>query len=112
MKDRRREDRLYTAVMLAFLVGLVALGLLGVPALLVAAIGLVVAAVGIVLFRATLEGRSGSPAGQRASGSTTSGPRRRVKGGDRVPARYVPSVLAPATARPRRGLHFRSRSHA
>ena len=53
MDGRRNGDRIYTVVLLAFLVGLVALGLLGVPALLVAALGAVVAAVGI----AALHGR-------------------------------------------------------
>ncbi len=80
MEERRREDRLYPAILLAFLVGLVALGLLGVPALLVAALGVVVAALGI----AALHGR------QR-----------------KVPARYVPSVLEPSSLRRRRTPHVR-----
>jgi hypothetical protein len=61
MKDRRREDRLYTAIVMAFLGGLVALGLLGVPALLVVATGAVVAALGIALFHRFLEGEGKAP---------------------------------------------------
>jgi hypothetical protein len=51
MNSPRTEDRLYTAVVLAFLTGLVAIGLLGVPALLVAVIGVAVAALAIVVPR-------------------------------------------------------------
>ena len=40
MDARRNGEPLYAAVLIAFLVGLIALGLLGIPALLVAAIGL------------------------------------------------------------------------
>jgi hypothetical protein len=74
MNDRRSEDRLYSAVLLAFLVTLVAIGLLGVPTPLVAAIGVVLATVGIALFA------------------------RR----ERVPARYVPSVLEGSRLKRRR----------
>jgi hypothetical protein len=74
MNDRRSEDRLYTAVLLAFLVTLVAIGLLGVPTPLVAAIGVVLATVGIALFA-----RRG-----------------------RAPARYAPSVLEGSRLRRRR----------
>jgi hypothetical protein len=84
MKDRRREDRLYTAVLLAFLVGLVALGLLGIPALLVAAIGLVSATIAIVLMHG----------------------RRR-----QAPARYVPSVLEGSRLKRRRLVHLRRHRH-
>jgi hypothetical protein len=80
MKDRRREDRLYPVVLLAFLLGLVAIGLLGVPALLVAALGAAVAAVAI----GVLHGR------QR-----------------KAPARYMPSVLEPSSLKRRRTVHLR-----
>jgi hypothetical protein len=75
MDGRRNGDRIYTVVLLAFLAGLVALGLLGVPALLVAAVGMAVAACGI----AALHGR-----------------RRRG------PAGYAPSVLEASKMRRRR----------
>jgi hypothetical protein len=84
MKDRRSEDRLYTAVLLAFLVTLVAIGLLGVPTPLVAAIGVVMATVGIALFA-----------------------RRQ-----RVPERYVPSVLEGSRLRRRRIGHLRRHRQA
>jgi hypothetical protein len=82
MEGRRNADRIYAFVLLAFLVGLVALGLLGVPALLVAALGVVVAALAI----GALHGR------QR-----------------KAQAKYVPSVLEASSikrrriGRPRRG---------
>ncbi|HVW47275.1 MAG TPA: hypothetical protein VHA76_09495 [Solirubrobacterales bacterium] len=85
MNDRSSEDRLYAAVLLTFLAGLVALGLLGVPALLVAAIGAVLAAVGIALFH-------------RAPGPG----RRRRHRGRRVPDKYVPSVLEGSRVKRRR----------
>jgi hypothetical protein len=88
------EDRLYTAVVLAFLIGLVALGLLGVPALLVAAIGVAVAALAIAGFHRTLEGRHDRST--RASGS------RRP-----VPEKYVPRVLENGSMRRRRMVHLR-----
>jgi hypothetical protein len=75
LSQRRNGDRLYTVVLLAFLVGLIALGLLGVPALLVAAVGLVLAAAAI----GALHGRS-----------------------RRVPAKYAPSVLEASSIRRRR----------
>ena len=84
MDGRRNGDRLYTVVLLAFLVGLVALGLLGVPALLVAALGAVVAAVGI----AALHGR------QR-----------------KAPVGYAPSVLVASSTKRRRIGHLRRRRH-
>jgi hypothetical protein len=98
MNSRRREDRLYTVVVLAFLAGLVALGLLGVPALLVAAIGVAVAAVGIMSFHHRLEGRGAAA------------PRRRISGRP-VPAKYVPNVLEGSTMPRRRGLHLRRHRH-
>jgi hypothetical protein len=86
MPARRSADRLYAAVTVAFLIALVALGLLGVPAPLVAAIGATVATIGIAL----LHRRRSGPA----------------------PARYVPSVLEPSTIRRRRGFHLRPHRHA
>ncbi len=95
MDIRRREDRLYTLVVLAFLGALVALGLFGVPALLVAAIGAAVATVGIVGFRRALEG------GREAS------PRPLRKHQD-VPEKYVPRVLESGSMRRRRPtIHLR-----
>ncbi|MFT3864912.1 MAG: hypothetical protein QM729_11625 [Solirubrobacterales bacterium] len=91
MNARRPENRLYTAVVLAFLAGLIALGLLGVSAALVAAIGAAVAAIGITLFHRSLEGRR----------------ERR-----RVPRRYVPSVLEGSSIRRRRGVHLGKRRHS
>jgi len=99
MNDRRNQDRLYSAVVLAFLVGLVGMGLLGVPALLVAAIGAALAAVGITLFHRSLEGGRGRP------------PRRR-KGRQRIPERYVPSVLEGSSMKRRRTVHLGKRRHA
>jgi hypothetical protein len=94
MKGQRTEDRPYTAVVLAFLIGLVALGLLGVPALLVGTIGLAVAALAIVVFHRALEGRGRSSSRAAAS---------RAK----VPDRYVPRVLESGSMRRRRGVHLR-----
>jgi hypothetical protein len=94
MKAQRSEDRLYGAVVLAFLIGLVALGLLGVPAPLVAAIGVAVAALGIAVFHRPLEAR--------AHRSSRPAPTR-----DRVPEKYVPRVLESGSMRRRRGVHLR-----
>jgi hypothetical protein len=99
MNGRRSEERLYSVVLLAFLGGLFLLGLLGVPALLVAAIGAAVAAVAILLFRRPLEG---------VSGSAPRGRRRRQK----VPERYVPSVLEGSSVRRRRTIHLGKRRHS
>ena len=88
------EDRLYSAVVLASLIGLVALGLLGVPALLVAAIGVAVAAVAITVFHRALERRRGS-----VSRSSSRRPP--------VPEKYVPRVLENGSMRRRRGVHLR-----
>jgi hypothetical protein len=95
MNDRRSEDRLYTAVLLAFLVGLVAIGLLGVPAPLVAAIGVVLAAIGIVVFRGFLAAAE-----------------RRPRPGGRVPEKYAPSVLEGSSVRRRRIGLLRRQRHA
>jgi hypothetical protein len=99
MKGRQSEDRLYTAVVLAFLVGLVAIGLLGVPALLVAGIGAAVAALAIALFRGALKGSRPSP--PRPSG-----------GRRKVPEKYVPRVLENGSMRRRRIAHLRRHRHA
>jgi hypothetical protein len=99
MDRRRSEDRLYTAILLAFLVGLVALGLLGVPALLVATIGMAAAVLGITVFDHLFDGG-------RAGGS------RRRDAGRRVPPRYVPSVLEASRTRRRGILHLRRHRHA
>ena len=94
MHDRRSEDRLYTAILLAFGVTLVGLGLLGVPALLVAAIGVGIAALAIALFHGRLE--AGEGAGPRRSGKRSP-----------IPAKYVPSVLEGSSMRRRRAIHLR-----
>jgi hypothetical protein len=99
MSDRRSEDRLYTAVVVAFLVGLVVIGLLGVPALLVAAIGAVLAAVAILVFHGFLAGAGGS-----------AGRRRETRG--RVPEKYIPSVLEGSSVRRRRTIHLRRSRNA
>jgi hypothetical protein len=99
MGSRRRKDRLYRVTVAGFLVGLVVVGLLGVPALLVAAIGAVVATLGIVAFHRFLEG-----------GGTLSSRRRAAR--RPVPSRYVPSVLEQSSMRRRRGLHLRGHRHA
>jgi hypothetical protein len=93
MNGRRNEDRLYTAILLAFLVGLVVIGLLGVPALLVAAIGAAVAALAIAVLRPRLESL-----GTDSSRSST----KRQK----VPERYVPRVLESGSMRRRRTVHL------
>jgi hypothetical protein len=84
MNDRRSEDRLYTAVLLAFLVGLVVIGLLGVPALLVAAIGVALATIGILVSHHR----------------------------ERAPARHVPTVLEGSRLRRRRIGRPRRHRHA
>jgi ABC-type transport system involved in cytochrome bd biosynthesis fused ATPase/permease subunit len=94
MDRQPSEDRLYAAVLLAFLIGLVALGLLGVPALLVAAIGVAVAALAIAVFHGALESRRGAIS--RSSSRRQS-----------VPEKYVPRVLESGTMRRRRGVHLR-----
>jgi hypothetical protein len=99
MQDRRSEDRLYTAILMAFLVALVALGLLGVPAPLVAAIGIAAAALAIALLHGRIE--AGSGAGTRPKGKRSP-----------VPAKYVPSVLEGSSMRRKRGFHLRRRQHA
>jgi hypothetical protein len=93
------DDRLYTAILMAFLVALVGLGVLGVPALLVAAIGLATAALAIAIFHRRLE------AGSAARG-------RRASKRSPIPTSYVPSVLEGSSMRRRRGLHLRRRQHA
>lgn len=98
MGDRRGEDRLYTAILMAFLVALVGLGVAGVPALLVAAIGLASAALAIAIFHRRLEG-------EKATRS------RRTSKRSPIPASYVPSVLEGSSMRRRRGLHLRRRHH-
>jgi len=87
MDARHNGEPLYAAVLIAFLVGLVALGLLGVPALMVAAIGLVVVALGITLLHH----------GRGARG---------------VPDKYVPSVLEGSRAKRRRLTPLRRHRHA
>jgi hypothetical protein len=99
MPDRRSGDRLYTAILMAFLVALIGLGLLGVPALLVAAIGVAAAALTIVIFHRRLE--AGSPPGHPRSSKRSP-----------IPAKYVPSVLEGSSARRRRRLHLRRRHNA
>lgn len=98
MSDRR-GDRLYTAILMAFLVALVGLGLLGVPALLVAAIGVGAAALGIAIFHRRLEARPAARGRQASKRSP-------------IPAKYVPSVLEGSSGRRRRGLHLRRRHNA
>ena len=87
MDARHNGESLYAAVLIAFLVGLVALGLLGIPALLVAAIGLTVAALGITLLH-------------------------RGRGARGVPDKYVPSVLEGSRAKRRRFAPLRRHRHA
>lgn len=94
MERPRSEDRPYTALVLAFLIGLVALGLLGVPAWAVAAIGLGLAALCIAVFHRRLEGRRG-----RAHRAST--------GRQPVPEKFVPRVLESGSMRRRRGVHLR-----
>lgn len=99
MQDRRHGDRLYTALVVAFLIALVALGVIGVPTLLVAAIGAAAAAVAIALFHSLFEA-----------------PRAPARGGGRrparVPAKYVPSVLEGSSMRRRRLGGLRRHRHA
>jgi hypothetical protein len=99
MPDRRSGDRLYTAILMAFLVVLIGLGLFGVPALLVAVIGLVAAALVIAIFHRRLGAGSASRARQSSKRSP-------------IPAKYVPSVLEGSSVRRRRGLHIRRRHNA
>jgi hypothetical protein len=99
MHDRRREDRLYTTVLIAFGVALIALGLLGVPALLVAAIGAAAAGLAIAILHRRLE----APRGVKT---------RRAGKRSPVPPSYVPSVLEGSAARRRRGLHLRRHRNA
>lgn len=87
MDERHYGEPLYAAVLIAFLVGLIALGLLGISALLVAAIGLVVAALGITLLH-------------------------RGRGARGVPDKYVPSVLEGSRAKRRRFTPLRRHRHA
>jgi hypothetical protein len=87
MDARRNGEPLYAAVLIAFLVGLIALGLLGIPALLVAAIGLLVAALGITLLH-------------------------RGRGARGVPEKYVPSVLEGSRAKRRRFAPLRRHRNA
>ncbi|HVV89480.1 MAG TPA: hypothetical protein VHB53_03200 [Solirubrobacterales bacterium] len=98
MNSRRTEGRLYPATVLAFLIGLVALGLLGVPALLVAAIGAVVAAIAIAIFHRAFE--AGSGAAPRSSANRRG-----------APEKYVPRVLESGSRRRRRTIHLRRRRH-
>jgi hypothetical protein len=99
MHNPRDEDRLYTALVSAFLVGLVALGLLGVPPLVVVAVGVAVAALAIAVFHRTLEDRRGSRSRSSA-------------GHQKVPVRYAPRVLESGTMRRRRIVHLRRRRGA
>jgi hypothetical protein len=92
-------DRLYTAILMSFLVTLIGLGVLGVPALLVAAIGLAAAALAITLFHRRLEAGRGETSRIRSKRSP-------------IPGSYVPSVLEGSSMRRRRGLHLRRRHHA
>lgn len=87
MDEQHNGEPRYAAVLIAFLVGLVALGLLGIPALLVAAIGLAVTALGITLLHR----------GRRARG---------------VPDKYVPSVLEGSRTKRRRFTPLRRHRHA
>jgi hypothetical protein len=87
MDARHNGETRYAAVLIAFLVGLIALGLLGISALLVAAIGLVVAALGITLLH-------------------------RGRGARGVPDKYVPSVLEGSRAKRRRFAPLRRHRHA
>jgi hypothetical protein len=99
MHDRRSEDRRYTAILMAFLVALVALGLLGIPALLVAAIGAAAAGLAIAIFQRRPEARREVK------------PRLASKRSP-IPPRYVPSVLEGSSARRRRGVHLRRHRNA
>lgn len=99
MNDQQSSERLYTAIVLAFLIGLVALGLAGVPALLVAAIGIAAAALGIAVFHGFFEAKAGPSSRRR----TPRAP---------VPERYVPTVLEGSSMRRRRGGLFRRHRQA
>jgi hypothetical protein len=96
MPERSSQDRLYTAILMAFLAALVGLGLIGVPALLVAAVGLGAATLAIALFH-------------RRPGARPVAARRPVGKRSPVPAKYVPSVLERSSMRRRRALHLRRR---
>jgi hypothetical protein len=99
MHDRGSGDRLYTAILMAFLVALIGLGLLGVPAPLVAAIGVGAAALAIALLHRRLEVGS-APVARRASKRSP------------IPPKYVPSVLEGSSARRRRVPHLRRRQNS
>jgi hypothetical protein len=99
MNNQQKSDRLYTAIVLAFLIGLVTLGLLGVPALLVAVIGIAATALGIGVFHGFFESQAGAPSRRRTTRA-------------RVPERYVPSVLEGSSTRRRRGGFLRRHRHA
>jgi hypothetical protein len=98
MHDRPGEDRLYAAILMAFLVALIGLGLVGLPALLVAAIGVVLAALAIATSHHRFEARPAAGARRSSKRST-------------IPAKYVPSVLEGSSTRRRRVLHLRRRHH-
>lgn len=97
MQKGRRQDRLYPVVLIGFLLALVAVGLLGVPALLVAAGGAAFAALAIVALRGFLEAEKASEELPATAPSA-------------VARQYVPSVLEGSTTRRRRGVH-RGRRH-
>ena len=96
MQKGRRQDRLYPVVLIGFLLALVAVGLLGVPALLVAAGGAAFAALAIVALRGFLEAEERP----RESIETPSRP---------VVRQYVPSVLEGSSTRRRRGVRIHRR---
>ncbi len=96
MQRGRSQDRFYPVVLIGFLIALVATGLLGVPALLVAALGAALAAIAILALRGLIE------ADARPAEKPAARPRR--------PARqYVPTVLEGSSMRRRRGLQIRRR---
>jgi hypothetical protein len=99
MPERRSADRLYTATLMAFLAALVGLGLLGVPAPLVAAIGVGAAALGIAILHRRMAAKSTARTHRTSKRSP-------------VPAKYVPSVLEGSSMRRRRALHLRRRHNA
>jgi hypothetical protein len=99
MPDRSSGDRLYSAILMGFLAALIGLGLVGLPALLVAALGVVGAAFAIAIFHRRLEARS--PLGARQASKRSP-----------IPAKYVPSVLEGSSGRRRRVPHLRRRHHA
>jgi hypothetical protein len=94
--DSRRdsEDLIYSGLVVAFCAGLVVLGLLGVPALSVAAGGAIVAGLAIFVFRDRLEERS--ELRERRPGPSPPAARQ-----------YVPSVLEGSSRRRRRGVRLR-----